>query len=310
MDAGVVTHIPLSGSTMMDGYEADLSKEPSLTQSANYQGVSPGYFRTMHIPIVQGRDFTDEEDRDTLPVIIVDESLVRTVFTDERSAIGKTLRIGWGLPNARIVGVVGHARTIDPGRDVRPQIYCPIGNLFQQAGVVLARTRGDARALAPAITTAINEASPGRAVSEVAMLTENVAAATSTLVAVTGLVAVLALSAGLLSAVGLYLVIAFVVHERRRSTAIRTALGATAARVMWDNFLTSAGVLAVALPLGTVAALLVSPALDDLVYGVKSRDPLSLTAAIAIAAVAGLLGMYVPLKRAANANVLEALRDC
>jgi predicted permease len=309
MDAGVVTHIPLSGSTMMDGYEADLSKEPSLTQSANYQGVSPGYFRTMHIPIVQGRDFTDEEDRDTLPVIIVDESLVRTVFTDERSAIGKTLRIGWGLPNARIVGVVGHARTIDPGRDVRPQIYCPIGNLFQQAGVVLARTRGDARALAPAITTAINEASPGRAVSEVAMLTENVAAATSTLVAVTGLVAVLALSAGLLSAVGLYLVIAFVVHERRRSTAIRTALGATAARVMWDNFLTSAGVLAVALPLGTVAALLVSPALDDLVYGVKSRDPLSLTAAIAIAAVAGLLGMYVPLKRAANANVLEALRD-
>jgi putative ABC transport system permease protein len=308
-DAGVVTNIPLSGLTMMDGYEADLSKEPSFAQSANYQGVSPGYFRTMRIPIVQGRDFTDEEDRDTLPVIIVDESLVRTVFPHERSAIGKTLRIGWGLPNARIVGVVGHARTIDPGREVRPQIYCPIGNLFQQAGIVVARTRGDARALAPTITNAINEASPGRAVSEVAMMTENVAAATSTLVAVTGFVAVLALSAGLLSAVGLYLVIAFVVHERRRSTAIRTALGATAARVMWENFLTSAGVLAVALPLGTAAALLVSPALDDLVYGVKSRDPLSLTAAIAIAAITGLLGTYVPLRRAANANVLEALRE-
>src|SRR6185437_14307450 len=93
-------------------------------------------------------------------------------------------------------------------------------------------------------------------------------AATSTLVAVTGLVTVLAASAGLLSAIGLYLVIAFVVRERRRSTAIRIALGATAGRVVWENFLTSAGVLAVALPLGTIAALLASHALDDLVYGV------------------------------------------
>ena len=309
IDASVVTHVPLSGSTMMDGYEADLGKEPSLAQGANYQAVTPGYFRTMRIPIMQGRDFTDEEDRDTLPVIIVDESLVRTVFPHERTAIGRTLRLGWGLPNARIVGVVGHARTIDPGRAVRPQIYCPIGNLFQQTGIVVARARGDALALAPAITNAIDEVGPGRAVSHVAMLTDNVTAATSTLVAVTGLVTVLAASAGLLSAIGLYLVIAFVVRERRRSTAIRIALGATAGRVVWENFLTSAGVLAVALPLGTIAALLASHALDDLVYGVGSRDPASLSAAIGIAAAAGLLGTYVPLKRAAKANVIEALRD-
>jgi len=68
-------------------------------------------------------------------------------------------------------------------------------------------------------------------------------------------------------------------------------------------------VLGVALPLGTIAALLVSPALDDLVYGVRSRDPLSVAAAIVIAALAGLLGTYVPLRRAAKVNVLEALRQ-
>ena len=127
MEAGVVTHLPLSGSTMMDGYEADLSKETSFGQVANYQGVTPGYFRTLRIPILQGRDFTDQEDRDTLPVIIVDESLVRTVFPRERSVIGKTLRIGWGLPNARIVGVVGHARTIDPARAWLPCSRLPPG---------------------------------------------------------------------------------------------------------------------------------------------------------------------------------------
>jgi putative ABC transport system permease protein len=156
---------------------------------------------------------------------------------------------------------------------------------------------------------AIREAGPGGAVSDVAMLTENVKAATSTLVAVTGLVGVLATSAVLLSAVGLYLVIAFVVYQRRRSTAIRAALGATTSRVLWDNVLTSVLVLCVALPLGTIAAWLTSPMLEDLVYGVRSRDPWSLTAAVFVAAAAGLLGTYVPLRRAARANVVDALRE-
>lgn len=309
LDAGISTHVPLSGSTMMDGYQVDLTREPTLGQSANYQGVTPGYFSTLRIPMLQGRDFTDEEDADTLPVIIVDEMLVRTVFPHEKRVIGKTLRLGWGLPNARIVGVVGNARVVDPGRVVRPVIYAPIGNLFQQAGIVVVRTSGDARALAVPIADAIRLAGPGRAVSNVAMLTENLASATSTLVAVTWLLMGLALSAGLLSAVGLYLVISFVVHERRRATAIRIALGATPGRVMWDNFESSGIALAIALPLGALAALAASPYLDELVYGVPSRDPWSLATAILIAMGAGLLGTYTPLRRAARLNILTTLRE-
>ena len=129
---GIVTHLPLSGSTMMDGYEADLSKEPSFDQSANYQAVTAGYFAAARIPILQGRDFTDQEDAGEQPVVIVDETLIRTVFPGERDVIGRMLRLGWGLANAHIVGVVGHARTIEVARAVRPQIYVPIGNLFQQ----------------------------------------------------------------------------------------------------------------------------------------------------------------------------------
>lgn len=307
--AGVVTHIPLSGSTMMDGYEADLSREPSFAQAANYQAVNRGYFETMKIPILQGRDFTDQEDAAMQNVIIVDETLLRVVFPSESNVIGRTLRLGWGLQNATIVGVVGHARAIEVGRAVRPQIYVPIGNLFQQAGIVTVRAHGDPRLVAGQVAAAIQEAGPGRAIASVGMVSDNVTAATSTLIAVTWLVTSLAISAGLLSAIGLYLVIAFVVHQRRRATAIRSALGATSAQVMWQHFRTSGGILLIALPAGVALSLASAPLFDDLVYGVSRRDVSSLLLAVMIAVAAGLAGTLLPVRRAARTDVVKVLRE-
>ncbi|HET9370629.1 MAG TPA: ABC transporter permease [Vicinamibacterales bacterium] len=306
---GVVTHIPLSGSTMMDGYETDLSKEPSFEPYANYQAVTPGYFETLRIPIVQGRDFTDQEDAQSQPVIVVDETLARSAFPGVENVIGRELRLGWGLRNSRIVGVVGHARTVEVGRVVRPQIYAPIGNLFQNAGIVTVRTSGEPQALAPAIAAAINEVGPGRAIAEQKMLSANVEAATSALVAVTGLVSFLAISAGLLSAIGLYLVIAYVVHQRRRATAIRTALGASRRQVMWQHFKTSGLVMTGAVPIGLLLSVAVAPLFADLVYGLDQRDVSSLAIAVVIATAAGIVGTWVPVRRSANANVVKVLRE-
>ena len=307
--AGIVTHLPLSGSTMMDGYSVDVSREVSADKYANYQAVTPGYFEAMQIAIVQGRDFTDAEDATQQRVIVIDDTLARAAFPGESQVVGKQLRLGWGVPTSRIVGVVKHARTIEVGRVVRPQVYAPMGNLFQNAGMVVVRAAGDPRALAGAVTAAINEVRPGRAVSNVAMLSDNVTAATSTVVAVTGLLTFLAASAGLLSAVGLYLVIAFVVHQRRRETAIRSALGATRAQVMWTNVRTSVVVLCAALPAGALLSLAAAPFLSELVYAVEPRSPGSLAFAALAAAVTGLLGTLVPVRRAAAANIVKILRE-
>lgn len=306
---GIVTHLPLSGSTMMDGYEADLAKEPSFEQAANYQAVTPGYFEAMRIPFLQGRDFTDAEDAASRPVVVVDETLAERVFPGQADVIGKTLRLGWGLENAQVVGVVRHARTIEVSREVRPQIYAPIGNLFQQSGQVVVRSSGDPRLLAAAVTAAIDEVGPGRAVSNVAMLTDNVRAASSTLIAVTGLLTILTVSAGLLCAIGLYLVVAYVIHQRRRATAIRTALGATPRQVLLDNLRTSLVVASVAIPLGVAFSLIVAPFLDGLVFGVGLRSVTSLLAATVLSTAAALLGTYVPAARASRANILGTLRE-
>ena len=308
---GVATHVPLSGATMVDGYQADLSKETSFDQSANYQAVAPGYFASVRIPILQGRDITDAEASTRQNVAVVDETLVKAVFPGVASPIGRTIRLGWQIGNSTIVGVVGHARTIEIGRAVRPQIYVPMSRLWPSgdAGIVVVRTSGDPRPMVGAISEAIREVGPGRAIANVAMLSENVTTEMSTLRAVTGLVTSLAASAGLLSAIGLYLVIAFIVHQRRRSTAIRTALGATRQQVIWHHFRMGLMLMLVALPVGALLSLAVSPLFGALVYGVGERDVLSLGLALALAIAASLLGMYVPVRRAANANVVSVLRE-
>lgn len=307
--AGVVTNLPLSGLTMMAGYQTDLTKAPTFDSNVNYQGVTPGYFETMKIPIVQGRDFTDQEDATRQPVIIVDETLARQAFPGEASVLGKTLRLGWGgVPNSQIVGVVGHARTIEIGRAVRPQIYAPIGNMFSGQGLVVVRSAGASGPSAADVRRAIEEVGPGRAVTEVRMLTEFVNAATSTLVAVTGLITFLAISAGVLSAVGLYLVLSFIVFQRRRSTAIRTALGASRRQVIWQHARTSLAVMFGALAAGVALAMAVAPAVSDLIHGVSVRDGSSAGLAVAVAAAATVLGTLVPLVRSANANVVQVLR--
>jgi putative ABC transport system permease protein len=305
---GIVTHLPLSGSTMMDGYSRDLTKEVSFDQSANYQAVTPGYFDALRIPILEGRDFTDREDAENQNVIIVDASLARTAFPGLKSVIGQTLKLGWGLPNAQIVGVVGHAKTIEVGREVRPQIYAPIGNLFQAWAIVNVRATGDPMALKDQVVAAIDEIGPGRAVSNIAPLTDNVTAATSALVAVTGLVAFLAISAGLLSAVGLYLVIAHVVYQRRRATAIRAARGAPQHELIWRHARTSAAVMIAAVPAGILMSLALAPMFAELTYGVGKRDTASLVLAVTVALAAGLLGTTLPVLRASRMNIVSILR--
>ena len=306
---GAISHLPLSGAVLTDAWTTDLSKQPGWDLStANYYATVPGYFGSMKIPFRHGRDFSDVEDRTAQHVVIVDESLARAAFPGVGDVTGRILRLGWGLPDSRIVGVVGHVRGIEIGREVRPQIYAPEG-LFTMDQNFTVRASGDPARLIEPIQAAVRALNTGRAVAGFAMLTDNVAAATSTLRSVTGLVSILAGSAGLLSAMGLYAVIAYLLHARRRATAIRSALGATPSQLVRLHMSTSVRVLLVALPIGIGLAAAVAPLFASLVFGVAERDPASLTAAAIIAVVASLAGTYLPVRRAAAIDPILALRS-
>jgi putative ABC transport system permease protein len=181
--------------------------------------------------------------------------------------------------------------------------------LFTQNPNFTVRAAGDPARLIGPIQAAVKELNTGRAVAGFAMLTDNVAAATSTLRSVTGLVSILAASAGLLSAMGLYAVIAYLLHSRRRATAIRSALGASRSQLVSLHMRTSLKVLLVALPIGVGLAAAGAPLFASLVFGVATRDPASLAAAVVIAVVASLAGTYMPVRRAAAIDPILALRS-
>jgi predicted permease len=306
---GAVSHLPLSGSFLTDGWTSDLTKTTGWDlATANYYATLPGYFDAVKIPFRQGRDFTDAEDRGAQHVIIIDESLARAAFPGVPNVIGRTLRLGWGIPDSQVVGVVGHVRGIDIAREVRPQIYAPIG-LFGQIPNFTVRATGDPTRLIDSIQHVVKELNTGRAVAGFAMLSDNVTAATSTLKSVTELVSLLAASAGLLSAIGLYAVIAYLLHARRRATAIRSALGASPGQLVRLHLRTSARILLVALPVGALLAWAAAPVFGSLVYGVAARDAWSLLGGVAIAVGASVAGTYIPVRRAAAIDPILALRS-
>ena len=142
--AAAISHLPLTGSFLTDSYSTDLSKVPAWDQpTANYYAITPGYFAAMRIPLVAGRDLTDADDQNGRHLIVVDESLARSTFKNAQGAIGRTLKLGWGIPDSEIVGVVGQVRAIDVTRDVRPQIYVPFGTFPFTPMNMVVRAAGD-----------------------------------------------------------------------------------------------------------------------------------------------------------------------
>jgi len=276
--------------------------------TANYYAITPGYFGAMRIPVLAGRELTDVDDQNGRHLIVVDESLARSTFGDAQRALGRTLKLGWGIPDSEIVGVVGQVRAIDVTRDVRPQIYVPFGTFPFTPMHMVMRAGGDPSRFADAARAAIAQLPTGRAVSAFVVLTDNVAAATSTLRSVTELVALLAISAGLLSAGGLYTVIAYLVYQRRRSTAIRSALGASPAQLLWLHLRVSNRVLAVALPVSLLLAAAAAPLFSALLYGVAERDIASLALAAAVATAVSVVATLVPVRRAVRVNPVTVLR--
>ena len=307
--AGAISHLPLTGSFLTDSYSTDLSKVPAWDQpTANYYAITPGYFAAMRIPLLAGRDVTDADDQSGRHLIVVDESLARSTFGSVPRAIGRTLKLGWGIPDSQVVGVVGQVRGIDVTRDVRPQIYVPFGVFPFTPMHMIVRAAGDPARVADAARAAVAQLGTGRAMSAFVVLTDHVAAATSTLRSVTDLVAALAISAGLLSAGGLYTVIAYLVYQRRRSTAIRSALGASPAQLLWLHLRVSNRVLAVALPISLLLAAAAAPLFSALLYGVAERDVASLALAAGIATAVSLVSTLLPVRRAVRVDPVSVLR--
>jgi predicted permease len=306
---GAISDLPLSGTGPIDAFTPEAGDTIAAWDDAlaNYFAVIPGYMETVRIPLLEGRYFEDRDNTTASEVIIVDETLARMAFPGE-SAVGRRLTLGWGIPESIIVGVVAHARTVDPAQEVRPQIYVPFRQFRWAPLSFVVRANGDPLALVGAVRNAAQEEGTGRALSNFKLLSANVARATSTLRAVTILVVVLAASAAILAALGLYAVVSYVILQQARATAIRSALGASFQRLLGDQLWDWGRILLPAVPGGVALSLLGARILQSLVYGVGARDGVSMAAAGILGGVICLLAIYLPARRAAGADPSAALQ--
>ena len=272
--------------------------------------VTPHYFRTMRIPMKQGRDFDDRDGGQAPFVAIVSEALARESFPGQ-DPIGRRIQCGLdSLAFMTIVGVVGDVRTYGPARPAQAEIYMPFEQHPRPSTVltIMARTASsDPLALTETLRRVIQSRDPEVPV-RASTMEGTLQTASATPRFRTFLLVVFAAVALVLAVAGVYGVMAYTVSQRVPEIGVRVALGASPADILTMVIGQGARVAGVGLAVGVVLALAASRLLQGLLFGVTARDPAILGTVVAVVAVAALGACYVPGRRALRVEPVTALR--
>jgi putative ABC transport system permease protein len=279
--------------------------------SGQVRPVTPGFFRTMSIPHVAGRDFGDSDTAESTPVAIVSEELVRHQFAGE-DPLGRRLRINVDHANGKddvewtVVGVVGNTKSSLDG-PVRQTIFIPRTQRPGRAMTVFVRTAQDPMLLATSVTGTVQAMEPEAPVT-VRTLEDVVGSTIARPRAISTLLAAFALVALLLAAVGVYGVMAYSVRERTQEIGVRMALGATAASVLRLVLGQALRLVAIGVVVGVVAASLLTRLLEGMLFEVEPFDPWTFAVTAAVLLVVAIVASYVPARRGMRMAPIDALR--
>lgn len=290
-----------------EGADAPLPFPPEMVLP--YGEADTSYFRTLGIPILDGRAFNAADMEPGSKVAIVDESFARALWPDGR-AVGRRFRLYADADWRTVVGVSGAVKLMGPDDRESPytfyEPYPPGTPGFRNIAV---RTVGDPALLLPALKAAVHAVDPLQPVRSVSTGVDAYREPLAKPRFLLMVMAFFATVAALLAAVGLYGVIAFAVAQRTRELGVRVALGAQAHQIV-TGVLAEGGRLAfVGIGLGVVAALAASRVLDSLLFGVSPTDPLTLAiVAVALGSIT-LLACWIPARRASRVDPMVALRS-
>ena len=301
---------PGTGSTGLSApmiFEGQAPEDEKTNPWAGWEPVTPSYFQTLGIPIVRGRGFTHADRSDGAGVAIVSETVARRYWPGH-DPLGKRLRLGSDFPWATVVGVAADTRYRELTRDWLT-VYLPApGFFFFDPGCLVVRTRSAPGTVVPALRAAIRAQDAQAAVVSVSMMDVELGkelARPRAAAAVTSLFALLAVA---LAGLGVYGVIAYEVVQRHRELAVRSALGASPARIFKTVVSRSVGLGLAGIALGSAAAALLTRSLQSLLFEVVPGDPASFATSGVVLLGVVLLAALVPARRAASADPVTALR--
>jgi len=315
--SGLTYDHPLD-SNWIDGFAFEGAPETPEREepfSAALRIVSPDYFRTMSTGILRGRPFTDLDDAEHPGAVIVNQAFVQT-YLGGSDPLGKRLvtttpRGFWGepLPNVfEIVGVIENVRFLGPATPPEPAFYLPAAQFPVQEMMVAVRVDGDPAAFAPRLREEVWAVDPDIPLSNIItmerLLSEALAQPRFNAV-VLGFFGATALA---LAALGIYGVLSTTVAQRTSEIGIRMALGARSGDVVRMVVRQGVRLTLAGLAIGLVAALVASPVLRSLLFGVNAADPWTFSFVAVFLGSVALFASYVPARRASRIEPLIALR--
>ena len=290
---------------------------PGDWHPADWQVVSPGYFETMGIPVLQGRDFGATDRLGAPGAVIVNRTLARQVWPDG-DALGRRVLLGGGDADSvwrTVVGIVGDVRHRGLTASPRPEMFLPYAqfpagtaNAPSSMHVVL-RTAGEPSALATALGAAVAALDPDVPLSGVQTMESAMGSWAAERRLIMLLVSGFALVALALGSVGIYGVMAHLVAHREREIGVRMALGALPGQILGLVVSQSAWLVGVGILAGTAGALAVTRLLTGLLFQVRPTDPLTLIGTALVLVVAAAGATLVPALRAVRTDPAHALRS-
>ena len=311
--ASATIPLPLSGELFSISFETEgRPMAKGDLPSADFFSVGPGYFKTMGIPQIKGRDFTERDDAKAPAVIVVNETFARKFFPGE-DPIGKRIKPGISTDENKpvmreIVGVVADVRNRDLSSELRPGYFVPAAQIpFNQMTMVV-KTSTDPHGLITAVQREVTSMDKELPVFNVKTMDDYLAASVAAPRFNATLLAIFAAVALVLTIVGLYGVMSYSVAQRTNEIGIRMALGAQTRDVLGLVVKQGFKLVLLGLAIGLVGAFALMRVIASLLFGVTTRDPLTFAAVAALLASVVLLACYLPARRASRVDPMEALR--
>jgi putative ABC transport system permease protein len=286
---------------------------PDQNSTTSVQSVGPGYFQTMGVPLVAGRDFDERDDVKTTAVTILNRTVARSLFGTEQAALGKRVRVRLDdrtLPPLEVVGVIDVPRS-GPGTPLWRVVYQPSRQRAPTPAmtlVVRAVSPGDMKSVADAVRRTVQQIDPRLPILDLRVGEDHADPKLGTMRLAAGISMTLGVVALALAGMGLYGVMAYAVGMRTREIGIRVALGAERTNLRMLVIRQGMLLTLIGLAIGFGGALLATPVIAAVLFAVSSVDPATFVAIAGILAAIALVACYLPARRATRIDPTVALR--
>jgi macrolide transport system ATP-binding/permease protein len=311
--AALVNEMPLAVGHLSRGpvvKEGEVNPQPNQGFMVDCSVVTPKYFETLRSPIVQGRDFTERDDLEAPPVVIVNQEFARKFYGSEPEALGKRFRFEQGTPLMEIIGVAKDARYRSLYEDPEPYIFLPVYQNPRTGMTVLISAQSAAH-VQPVVESARREIAHMDArlpIYGVMVGEENLAIAYYGPRIAAGMASTFGVLALVLATMGLYSVMTYAVSQRTREIGIRMALGAQVRDVLRLIVGQGMRMVLIGMALGLMSAFALTRVLASLLMGVGATDSVTFIGVALLLMTVALLACYIPARRAARVDPLVVLR--